>query len=60
MAGLTIIQRRSANGASQHQRDALRTLGLGRIGRAVQREDEPVVRGAVRVVDHLVEVREGT
>ena len=58
MAALTITQRRSANGASGRQRDALRTLGLGKIGRAVEREDGPAVRGSIRVVSHLVEVQE--
>jgi large subunit ribosomal protein L30 len=58
MAALTITQRRSANGASPKQRDALRTLGLGKIGRSVERPDDRTVRGAVRVVGHLVEVRE--
>ena len=58
MAALTIIQRRSTNGASRRQRDALRTLGLGRIGRSVERDDDPTVRGSIRVVGHLVEVRE--
>ncbi len=58
MAALTITQRRSANGASRKQRDTLRSLGLGRIGRSVERDDGPAVRGAVRVVEHLVEVRE--
>ena len=58
MATLTVTQRRSVNGASPRQRDALRTLGLGRIGRTVERPDEPAVRGALRVVAHLVEVRE--
>ncbi len=56
-ATLTITQRRSSNGASPRQRGALRTLGLGRIGRSVERPDEPTVRGALSVVGHLVEVR---
>jgi large subunit ribosomal protein L30 len=56
MAQLTVTQRRSANGASPKQRDALRTLGLGRIGRSVEHEDDATVRGAIRVVSHLVEV----
>jgi large subunit ribosomal protein L30 len=56
MATLTITQTRSANGASQRQRDALRTLGLGRIGSSAERPDEPTVRGALRLVAHLVEV----
>ncbi|MBA2763101.1 MAG: 50S ribosomal protein L30 [Thermoleophilaceae bacterium] len=51
-----ITQIKSANGASPRQRDALRTLGLGRIGRSTERPDHPTLRGAVRVVEHLVKV----
>ena len=58
MAKLTLTQRRSTNGANPRQRAALRSLGLGKIGRSVERPDDPTVRGAVRVVGHLVEVRE--
>ena len=53
---LRITQHRSANGATPRQRDALRTLGLGRIGAATERPDDPTVRGALRLVDHLVKV----
>jgi large subunit ribosomal protein L30 len=53
---LTIVQVRSPNGSSQKQRDSLRTLGLGRIGKRVERNDDPVVRGLVQRVRHLVEV----
>ena len=57
MAGkLRITQCRSANGANPRQRDTLRTLGLGRIGRSVERPDDPSVRGALRTVQHLVKV----
>ena len=55
-ASLRIVQRRSANGTTPRQREALRTLGLGRIGAATERPDDPTVRGALRVVGHLVEV----
>jgi large subunit ribosomal protein L30 len=55
---LRITQYRSTNGANPTQRDTLRTLGLGRIGRSVERPDEPTVRGAVAVVQHLVRVEE--
>ena len=54
---LTIVQRRSSNGANPRQRATLRSLGLGKIGRSVERPDGPAVRGAVRTVRHLVEVR---
>jgi large subunit ribosomal protein L30 len=55
---LRITQYRSANGANPAQRDTLRTLGLGRIGRTVERPDEPTVRGAIATVHHLVRVEE--
>jgi large subunit ribosomal protein L30 len=55
-AKLKITQVRSLNGASQKQRDSLRTLGLGRIGATTERPDDPTVRGVIRAVSHLVEV----
>ena len=58
-ATLTIKQVKSGNGASKRQRDSLRTLGLGRIGKQVERPDDDVVRGLVYSVHHLVEVRNG-
>jgi len=56
MAALRIIQVRSANGAKPRQRDALRSLGLGSIGATTERDDDPTVRGALRLIDHLVRV----
>jgi large subunit ribosomal protein L30 len=56
MADLRIKQVRSANGASPRQRDTLRSLRLGRIGRSVERSDSPELRGMLRKVEHLVEV----
>ena len=59
MGSLLITQVRSANGSKPKQRDTLRTLGLGKIGRTSEREDHPTVRGLIRSVEHLVEVRDG-
>jgi large subunit ribosomal protein L30 len=59
MATLRITQVRSANGTSPRQRDSLRTLGLGKIGRTTEREDHPTVRGLIDSVRHLVEVSDG-
>ena len=59
MATLQIKQVKSPNGATKKQRDSLRTLGLGRIGRQVERPDDEVVRGLVYSVHHLVEVKDG-
>jgi large subunit ribosomal protein L30 len=53
---LRITQFKSTNGANPRQRATLRTLGLGRIGRTVERPDEPAVRGAIQAVRHLVRV----
>jgi len=58
-SALTIKQVKSSNGASKKQIDSLRTLGLGRIGKQVERPDDPVVRGLVYSVHHLVEVNDG-
>ena len=59
MATLTITQVRSSNGSSRKQTETLKTLGLGKIGRTVEREDHPSVRGLIHAVGHLVEVRDG-
>jgi large subunit ribosomal protein L30 len=53
---LRITQVRSPNGASPKQRETLRSLGLGRIGKSTERPDKPTVRGQVHAVRHLVEV----
>jgi len=56
MAELTLKQVRSANKASARQRDTLRSLRLGRIGRSASHADCPQLRGMLRVVGHLIEV----
>jgi large subunit ribosomal protein L30 len=59
MADVTLKQVRSANGASPKQRDTLRSLKLGRIGRTATLTDTPQLQGMLKVVDHLVEVEDG-
>jgi large subunit ribosomal protein L30 len=54
-----ITQVRSANGASKKQRDTLRSLSLGRIGKSAERPDHPTLRGQLAAVRHLVEVDDG-
>ena len=58
VAELVIKQTRSVNGASPKQRGTLRSLRLGRIGRESRRADSPELQGMLRVVGHMVEVRE--
>jgi large subunit ribosomal protein L30 len=56
MADVEITQVRSANGASPAQRDTLRSLKLGKIGRSASYKDSPQLQGMLRVVEHMVEV----
>jgi large subunit ribosomal protein L30 len=59
VADVQVKQIRSSNGASAVQRDTLRSLKLGRIGREAKHADTPQLRGMLRSVDHLVEVSDG-
>jgi large subunit ribosomal protein L30 len=56
---LRIRQVRSANGSSRKQRETLRSLGLGRIGKSSERPDGAALRGQLDAVRHLVEVEGG-
>jgi large subunit ribosomal protein L30 len=56
VSALTISQVRSANGTDPKQKATLKALGLGRIGKSVERQDSPQLQGQLRVVSHLVEV----
>ncbi|WP_028059518.1 50S ribosomal protein L30 [Candidatus Solirubrobacter pratensis] len=58
MSTYVIKQVRSANGANGRQRDTLRSLGLRGIGKSVEHEDTPQLRGMVHAVRHLVVVEE--
>ena len=58
MSKLRITQVRSQIGETQKHRGTLRALGLGRIGRTVEREESPQVAGMLRKVRHLVRVEE--
>jgi large subunit ribosomal protein L30 len=51
-----ISQVRSPNGTNPKQKATLRALGLGRIGKSVERADSPQLQGQLRVVSHLVKV----
>lgn len=55
---LAITLKRSGIGCTQRQRETLRGLGLTRIGKTSVRSDSVSLRGMLRKVDHLIEVRE--
>lgn len=58
MAKLTIKQIRSDINTNPNQRGTLAALGLGKIGRTVERDDSPQLQGQLKVVSHLVKVEE--
>ncbi len=53
---IVIEQVRSTIGRPAPQREALMGLGLRGIGKRVEREDSPRVRGQIKIVSHLVKV----
>jgi large subunit ribosomal protein L30 len=55
---IVIKQVKSANGANGRQLDTLRSLGLRGIGKTVEREDSPQLRGMIHAVRHLVAVED--
>jgi len=59
VTAVKIKQVRSANGSNPSQKATLAALGLGRIGKAVERKETPQLQGQLRVVSHLVEVDGG-
>jgi large subunit ribosomal protein L30 len=58
MAEVTVKQIRSTNGIAPNQRETLRSLKLGRIGRTATHSDSPQLQGMLRTVEHLVTVEE--
>lgn len=55
--GLTITLIRSPIGTPQRHRLVLRGLGLRRLRQSVQHPDTPQVRGMIRKVGYLLDVR---
>lgn len=58
MAQIKITLVKSVAGTLPVQRRTVKVLGLGKINSSVVREDNPVTRGMVRTVEHLVKVEE--
>jgi len=58
MKKLKITLIRSKYGRKPNQRETLKGLGLKKIGQSVIREDNPMIRGMIRKVEHLIKVEE--
>ena len=56
MAQIVVTQIKSTIGVKPKHRGTIRALGLGKIGRSRVHEDNPVVRGMIARVPHMVEV----
>jgi large subunit ribosomal protein L30 len=56
MSTVKYTQVKSTNGANPKQRDTLRSLGLGKIGRTGEKADSEVLRGMLAKVSHLVKI----
>lgn len=52
---IKVIQRKSAIGRSQRQRDTLRGLGLTKLNQERILNDTPAIRGMINKVSHLIE-----
>jgi large subunit ribosomal protein L30 len=55
---LKITQVRSQIGQDSKHRGTLRALGLGKIGRSVEKRESPQLAGMLRKVRHLVRIEE--
>ena len=58
MARIKLTQVRSAIGQTPKHRGTLRALGLGKIGRTAEHDDNPAIAGMLRKVRHLVRVED--
>jgi len=56
MAKLKITLVKSVIGYSKDQQMTVRALGLGKIRTTAEQEDNPVIRGMIHKVEHLVKV----
>ena len=57
-ASLRVKQVRSVVGQKQNMRDTLRSLGVKRPGKVVERKADAATVGMINTVSHLVEVEE--
>ncbi len=58
MAKLKVTYTKSAIGYNVKQKGTIRALGLRKLQQTVEHDDNPVIRGMVKKVEHLVEVEE--
>ncbi|MCC5648157.1 50S ribosomal protein L30 [Nostoc sp. CHAB 5824] len=55
-AKIKITFTKSAIGYSQKQKDTVQSLGFSKLNQSVVKDDNPVIRGMIHKVKHLVRV----
>lgn len=58
MAKLRIKWVKSSIGYPKDQKETIRSLGFHKLQQTVEHEDQPVIRGMIHKVRHLVQVEE--
>ena len=58
MARLKVTYSKSAIGYKKDQKGTIRALGLRKLNQVVEHDDNPVIRGMLHKVRHLVTVEE--
>ncbi len=55
---ITIIWKHSAIGRTQVQKDTIKAIGFTKLNQTLVKADNPALRGMIKKVEHLVEVKE--
>jgi len=55
---IQITWKHSAIGRSQVQKETIKALGLKKLNQTIEKPDNPAIRGMIKSVEHLVEVKE--
>lgn len=58
MAQIKITLTKSTIGQMENQKATIAAMGLRKIGNYIIREDDPIIRGMIDKVSHLVKVEE--
>ena len=55
---ITVTWKHSAIGRSQVQKDTIKAMGFKWLNQSLLKADNPALRGMIKAVEHLVEVKE--
>lgn len=55
---IIVTLKHSAIGRSQDQKDTVKALGFKKLNQSLVKADTPAIRGMIKKIEHLVEVKE--